>query len=185
MRISQEHAARTQHDGIMRDKKPLRDFQVQPAPYMNFSKVTQLHIGRAVSTTHFSLASCSFVHSITSSVSCPFQIALPFCSLVQLAVCLWEIIYYSFHIDFLPKYLIIALCHLPPFITQGFEGQETSIEVTYCAYVCHHSDYIDGTNKAKHRLSLVVKIFGISGSAILLTILFTQSCFKWWVLQRQ
>lgn len=41
---------------------------------------------------------------------------------------LGEVIYYSFHIDLLFKYLI-ALCHLPPFIKCVFEG-ETRIEGT-------------------------------------------------------
>lgn len=47
----------------------------------------------------------------------------------RLAACLWEVIYYSFHIDFLSKDLI-ASYHLPPFITHGFESDETRIEVT-------------------------------------------------------
>lgn len=74
MRMSQEHAAGNQNDGIPRDEMPLRDFRVQPAPLMSFSWVTQPDIGRAASTTHFSLAPRSFVHSTTSSISCPFHI---------------------------------------------------------------------------------------------------------------
>lgn len=67
-----EHVAGTQN-GIMRDEKPLGDFQVQLVLYMNFSKVTKIDTGRDVSRTHFSL-SRPFVHSITSSISRPFQI---------------------------------------------------------------------------------------------------------------